>query len=146
MYGSRTLADTYFATKRLGGEAWALETENRRDQALEQATSAIDRLNFAGVKTDDDQTNQFPRDDDTTVPDDILNATYECAFAFLQGVDIEKEAFAASNESTQMGPLREQRQPDVHHCFLNGIPSVVAWNFLFPYLITNRTVSLSRVN
>ena len=53
---------------------WEDATDEEKKAALIEATRIMERLNWAGSKADEDQDLQFPRGDDTTVPDDIQHA------------------------------------------------------------------------
>lgn len=59
-YGSLTEANTYFSDTEISG-TWALYTENKRNKALQKATTQIDRLPFIGEKYNYTQTRCFPR-------------------------------------------------------------------------------------
>ena len=145
-YCTKAEADTYFSG-RLNTDAWDDATDAEKDKALIQATRIIDQLNFKGTKTDDSQELQFPRDDDTVVPDDIKSACSEIALALLDGVDPETEADNLFMVSQGYANVRStyDRQGQAEH-FVAGVPSVTAWRYLLPYLRDNRAVDLSRVN
>jgi hypothetical protein len=149
-YADRTDADTYFA-EHLHAEVWTRIPTNPdgdtvKDKALAHATRIIDRLNFLGTKTDPAQGNEFPRDPDTTVPDDIIYATCELALALLDGNDPEID-FRNLNMATQeIGKLKttyDLRDPPLH--IVAGIPSIEAWRYLQPYLRSPWEMQLVRV-
>lgn len=145
-YATRAEGDTYFAGK-LFADAWDNATDAEKDKSLLQATRIIDRLNFKGEKTDDTQELQFPRDDDTAVPDDIKDASCEIAYALLDGVDPELEFDNLNMVSQGYANVRStyDRQAPAEH-LVAGVPSVTAWRYLLPYLRDTRAVDLSRVN
>lgn len=146
-YGTIAGGDTYFG-ERLNSEVWEDAIPGDRTKALIMATRAIEKLNFAGVKYGgDDQEAQFPRGDDTTVPDDIVYATYECAFAYLDNIDMDLEqenlgvvsdAYSGSRTTYDAGFVKDHIRA--------GIPSSQAWSYLLPYLRDPREVSISRVS
>lgn len=144
-YGTIAGAVTYFS-ERLGTTPWDNAVVGDRTKALIMATKAIDRLNFAGDMADEDQGYQFPRGEDTSVPQDILDATYECAIAFLDDVDLEmeQEAIGVVTESYS-GARTTYDSHNVQDHIRAGIPSITAWNILIPYLRDPQEVSLSRV-
>lgn len=146
IYGDIPLADSYF-TERLGTRAWDNANDTDKFKALAMATRAIDRLNYSGDKADADQELQFPRDDDTEVPSDILIAAYECALAYLDGYDpnIEIENLAISSQGFAEVRDTYDRSFALPHVRM-GIPSVVAWNNLLPYLRDPNYFTISRVN
>ena len=133
------------ANERLNVEAWddAVDEDGSSFgepntltyKALTMATSAIDRLNYQGTKTDLDQVNQFPRDDDTVVPADIGQACFEIALALLDGVDPQLEGENLGMTSQGYANVRStyDREVPVPH-IVAGIPSLTAWRFIVPYL------------
>jgi len=145
-YCTKTEADTYFSG-RLNTDAWDDASDADKDKVLIQATRIIDQLNFKGEKTDAAQELQFPRNDDTEVPDDIKCACSEIALALLDGVDPEIEADNLFMISQGYANVRStyDRQAQAEHS-VAGVPSVTAWRYLLPYLRDSRAVDLSRVN
>lgn len=143
-YATIVEAQSYFDA-RLHTEAWDEADDATRDKALCQATRIIDRLNFLGCKTEENQALQFPRDGDTDIPDDIKSATDELALALLDGVspDLEFEnLFMVSQgySSVRSSYDRSIKPPHV----LAGIPSIAAWTFLKPYLRDPTEMDLNR--
>lgn len=143
-----TVADgeTYF-TERLNSDAWDDASEANKAKSLITATRIIDRLNFKGTKTSENQTLQFPRNDDATIPEDIKFACLEVALALLDGVDPEIEFDNLSMVSQNYANVRstyDRSIPNEH--IVAGIPSVSAWRYLKPYLRDGHTVDLSRVS
>lgn len=145
-YGSIPLANTYFG-ERLNSEVWENAVIGDRTKALIMSTRAIDRLNIAGEKTSSDQELQFPRGVDTAVPSDVLMATYECALAFLDGVDLEIEQENLGVISNAYSGARATYDSHFSLDWIKaGIPSPLAWQLLLPYLRDPRVVTLSRVS
>lgn len=145
-YASSAEADTYFAT-RLNASPWDDASSGNKAKAVTHATAIIDRLNFLGEKTVSTQANQFPRNDDTTIPQDIQDACCEIAKALLDGVDPEIEIENLSMTQMQYGPAKtsydRSRLPE--H-IAHGVPSGVAWRLLKPYLRDASAVTLMRVD
>jgi hypothetical protein len=139
-------AQSYF-DGRLNADAWDDASSANKEKSLIHATRLIERLNFKGEKTVDTQDLQFPRDNDTSIPDDIKYACSEIALALLDGIDPELEFDNLKMVSQGYANTRSTYNPDlpVEH-IAAGIPSVMAWRFLKPYLRDMRTVNLSRVN
>jgi len=137
---AQTLAD-----ERLNVEAWddAVDEDGSlfgqpntlTYKSLTMATKIIDRLNYRGDKYDADQVNQFPRGDDTTIPDDIGNACFEIALALLDGVDPQLEGENLGMTSQGYANVRStyDREVPVPH-IVAGVPSLTAWRFIVPYL------------
>ena len=145
-YTTITEAKVYF-NNRLNVSAWECATNDERRRALAQATSIIDRLNYAGCRTDPDQINQFPRDTDTVVPQDVKDATSEIAIALLDGVDPQVEYENLTLRSQAYGGLKanyEAESANPHH--LAGIPSITAWRYLMPYLRDPYEIKLERLS
>jgi hypothetical protein len=144
-YVTTVEAQAYF-DDRINSQTWYNAEPVEQNRALKTATKYIDKLNFAGSKTDDAQENQFPRGGDIVVPQDIKDACCEAAYALLDGIDIEKEIENLDMTSQGYGNVRSTynrtRKPD--H-ILAGIPSIVAWNLLLPYLPDPRVVAVTRV-
>lgn len=145
-YCTEAEATAYFSG-RLNTDVWDDASTADRGKALVQATRIIDQLNFKGTKADDSQELQFPRYGDDTVPDDIKCACSEIALALLDGVDPEIEAENLFMVSQGYANVRStyDRQAQAEHS-VAGVPSVVAWRYLLPYLRDSRAVDLSRVN
>ena len=145
VYGSIVGGNTYFL-QRLDTQAWDDASINERNAALIMATRAIDRLNYAGMKADETQALQFPRENDIIVPLDIEIATYECALQFLDGFNIEEETRSigvVNNRFSGAGSTYDPSYVNLH--IRNGIPSVIAWSYLQPYLRDHELFTLSRV-
>lgn len=131
-YVTQAAAVTYFADM-LGpvADAFTAATSANRDKALVTATRRIDMLAFAGEKTVEAQTLEFPRDGAVTLPDAIVEATYELAGAYLHkpsliaaedtGSNI-KRAKAGSAEVEYFTPMAGNRFP------------IAAWRLLAPFL------------
>ena len=139
-------AQTYF-NERLNADPWDCANATNKDKSLKQATKMIDRLNFRGCKTVDSQVNQFPRDADTVVPQDIKDATAELALALLDGVDPELEFENLAMVAQSYGNIKSTYDRSItQEAMIAGIPSVTAWRFLKPYLRDPYTIDLNRVS
>jgi len=144
-YGTTTEAATYFG-ERLNTLPWDNAVPGDRIKALYMATRCIDKLNIAGRKTDDDQELQFPRYEDSVVPNDIKLACFECALAFLDGVDMELEQKNLGMTSDAFSGARATYDSHfVEEHIRAGIPSGEAWALLGPYLRDPRELVISRV-
>lgn len=146
-YGNILRATEYF-TNRLFTDSWVDSDNPTQRKALIHASQAIDRLNYKGTKTDDDQVLSFPRDDDTEVPTDIEFATYELALRLLDGIDplMEEQGLVVSSSRYASVSTTFDRSKHSQEHVLAGIPSIVAWNYLRPYLRDPRQISLSRIS
>lgn len=139
-------ADTYFLT-RFPSDEWDAASDDNKTKVLAHASRLIDTLNFIGDKHDEDQDMEFPRGDDTEVPESVKVATCEIGIALLSGRDIEYEQEnivhnAMSLDNNRLGSASEVVDlPKVH-----GIPSRTAWDHLRPFLRDGQTFTISRVD
>lgn len=140
-YASMSYATAYFGD-RLRTGPWDNATVPDQSKALKMATRAIDNLNFAGHKTDQtttdglpNQVNQFPRGDDTIVPDEVSQACCELALALLDRVDPNFEIENLQNTSVGVGEGRISRDTSyVQEHIRAGIPSIQAYLLLKPFM------------
>ena len=166
-YATIQEAETYFNCK-LHEQAWSVSNPAQREPALIEASRIIDSLNYKGVKNavyvlleadpdacDEDiraaeasQELEFPRGADTVVPERILFACFEIAYALLDGVDPQYELENMSMNDHGIGSVRasfNRSQEPLEH-FMNGVPSSTAWKYLKPFLRDDRSRRLTRVS
>lgn len=165
-YATINEANDYFAT-RLYSDAWEMANAMDRTKALEMATRDIDRLNFAGYKhavwllyeggacpcsnalseAELLQANQFPRGEDSEIPEDIKNATFEIALARLDGVDPDQEVQNLSVVSEGFASVRTTYDRDWSLDHIRaGIASAAAWRYLKPFVRSPLDFVIKRVN
>ncbi len=145
-YATIAEANAYFVTRVRSG-LWSTTSTTDKDLALEQATRAIDRLAFVSDKTDPNQELEFPRGGDDVVPNDIKIATYEIAYAYIDGHEVENDTddlavVSQGYSSVRATYDRSIKQPHI----ASGIPSIVAWRYLLPYLVNTQSFGRNRVN
>ena len=166
-YGSVSEATDYFSY-RLHSPAWLRSSVADRPKALWAATMILDALNYKGHKhpvytlltanedaTDEEirtaeasQALEFPRGADTTVPLDVRKASYEIAYALLNGKDPEMELENLGITSQGYASVRTtyaRNQVPIEH-IINGVPSPQAWRWLKPFLRDDDAIKLSRVS
>jgi hypothetical protein len=163
-YGTVEEADEYFAN-RLHEFAWTAASPDDRRKALIAARRLIDGLNFKGSKhsvatldaaatpaaAQDAETAQpleFPRGDDTVVPEEIRRAEYEIAHSLLDNKDPELELETLAVTSTSYSGVRtsyERGMLPIEH-LINLIPNALAWRLLRPFLRDEDAIKLSRVS
>lgn len=145
-YGDYWHADQYMAGK-LSSGAWENATPSDRIRALKDATRRIDQLNFIGARNSSVQPLEFPRGTDIVVPKNIRLACYEIALALLDGVepDLEIENLDATVQGWSGARTTYDRTSVPDH-IRAGIPSQMAWNWIKPYLVDPRAITLSRVS
>lgn len=144
-YVSNYDADTYFLTRWNSG-LWVQQSEDNKTALLITATRYIDCLNFEGDKTNVKQANEFPRGTDTVVPQSIKDATCEIAYQLITGRDVEYDALNSESAQMSFDTNREVFNDSVNQAKIHGIPSVIAWKKLLPYLRDGSIITLSRVD
>jgi hypothetical protein len=136
-----------FLAGELNSSAWDAADSAEKQKAITTATRAIDRLAFCGYKTVDTQTNEFPRNDEVTIPQGIKDATALEALALLDGKDPELEwenqfmttqGFANARSAYD----RSSKADNI----ISGIMSIKAWNYLLPYLNDPNTIKIERLD
>lgn len=143
-YGSLSEADTYFS-KKLYRDLWYNTDPTIQAQALYDATERIDRFNFQGNKTDEAQELQFPRNGQDEVPKYIKHATFEIAYQLIDGNDPEVMYNLLRKSSISVGPSRSSNDTKlIPEHIANGIPSLLAWSFIKPYLRDRTRIVLQR--
>lgn len=145
-YVSAAAAEAFFKN-RLPETMWTEATVVEKVQALNMATQAIDKLNYIGERASTSQTHQFPRDDDSEVPQDIKDACCLCAVKFLDdwNSDDVREEMVANYQA--IGPVKRSSERDAYLPHLTlGIPSAEAWDLLVPYLRQPGALKLDRIS
>lgn len=140
-------ADNYFtnASQRTNVDLWIQATDIQKTKVLTAATIAIDRLFFQGVKTDPNQLTEFPRDGSTIVPDNIKMACAEIGFDYLDDVDITyEEQNIGVVVDAYAGVRRTYSEARVPEHIKAGIPNIIAWRLIKPYLVDPLSMQLTR--
>lgn len=147
-YGTLAGSVVYFTEERLdNGGVWAAANVQRKTAALTQATRSMDRLNYIGDKAEEDQELEFPRDDQTEVPETIEHACYEIAHALLSGRDPDYENERVNTMVQSIGPSRVVKNLRmVPEHVVASIPSETAWKLIKPWLRDGRSITLSRID
>lgn len=166
-YGTVQEATDYFAG-RLHERAWSKANVSDRPKALRAATIIIDTLNYKGRKhsisavlasnsqaTDEEirqaeasQALEFPRGQDTAVPEAIRIACYEIAHSLLDGKDPEMELERLGIASQGFDVVRtsyDRANLPIEHV-VNGVPNMLAWRLILPFLRDDQAIRLSRVS
>jgi len=138
-------ANTFF-NNRLAVDAWDDATANDKARALNMATMAIDRLNFAGEMTEDDQDHQFPREDDDDYPQAVKDACCLIAGALLDGKDIDGLREEGRIEFQGYGSVKQSLKDVALPHYVAGIPSAEAWDMLRPFLRQSGAIKMQRVS
>lgn len=166
-YGTLDEADAYFAN-RLHETAWTEASANDRRKAILAARGIIDALNYKGNKAsvytlllanpsatqeqvraaEATQALEFPRGADAAVPEAIRVASYEIAYALLDGKDPELELENLAVNAMGYGAVKtsyERSQLPIEH-IINLVPSSAAWRLLKPFLRDSDALKLSRLS
>ena len=145
IYASVHEGDNFFEDE-LGGEAWSSATKSQQQKALNKAARLINRLRYSGYKTSGTQYEEFPRNGETDVPDDIMIAVILVADRLLDGIDTETEFENLQLTSATFSQISStyNRKTIAPHVAA-GIPSSDAWRLLLPYLKVSTTIPLCRV-
>lgn len=167
IYGTVQEATAYFEL-RLHSPAWLRASVDDRPKALWAATMILDALNYKGHKNpvyelleatplataaeirtaEASQTLEFPRGADTEVPQAIRKASYEIAYALLDGKDPELELENLGITSQGYASVRttfSRNQVPIEH-IINGVPSPQAWRWVKPFLRDDDAIKLSRIS
>ena len=91
---------------------------------------------------------EFPRGADTEVPEAIRVASYEIAYALLDGKDPELELENLAVNAMGYGAVKtsyERSQLPIEH-IINLVPSSVAWRLLKPFLRDSDALKLLRLS
>lgn len=128
-------ASTYLNAHHLNRDIWNDADATDQEISITMATRAIDRLAYKGEKVSFSQENEFPRGEQTTVPQDILDACCELAFAFIDGKEPEFEFDDLVVESKDFDKASIDFRPhaDKRH-IAAGIFSMEAWKLLRPHM------------
>lgn len=147
IYGSIQAADSYWARK-LDGQRWGNTSHERKLQSLFSATKIIESLNFAGVKADEEQPLEFPRDTESSIPEAINEACYEIALALLRGINPDTERDNLFATIRAYGGMRTEygNRLSIPDYYAAGVPSPRAWDLLLPYMQKIDGVRLERVS
>jgi|GEM_PF-1445387 len=100
------------------------------------------------ITADGTQALEFPRGQDTTVPEEIEWACYEIALAIIEGFDPE-DAIERANITRQAYASVRTTYADGNAAmeYLGyGIPTARVWRWLKPYLVLDRTIRTSRAD
>lgn len=106
IYSSLDYANKYLAAE-FSATAWQAETDDDpKKRALVTSSRLIDRLLFAGTKTDEDQAKAFPRTglvgyDDDEVPQVVIDAEVVLANAIYLGQNVTGQQSTDSNIKRQ---------------------------------------------
>ena len=105
-YINVTDANTYFEHM-IHAALWNDASDDTKTSALVSATSSLDRQDWLGEKFDVGQTLDFPRSgltdaegnevDETTVPQEVLDATCEYALGLIGDTELASEANTGNN-------------------------------------------------
>ena len=143
-YNTMETANAYFAT-RLDTSVWDKSPDALKTKALGQASRAIDSLNYVGNPVNTDA--EFPRTGMLTIPNNILWAECEEAIVLLSGRNAEFELTNINSRHLGFGQVDDDVDTKlIPEHVANGILSGTAWQYLKPFLMDPRAITLSRRN
>lgn len=140
-------ADIHFG-QRLNTDLWDNASAPNKDKALAQATLILDGLRYVGSKTDEDQTSEFPRNGETTIPEEVQRATAEQALALLESKTLEAVDDATGVASEKAGDASVSYTTDGKQVTLGknlGLTSPTAARFLREWIADPREIIIDRV-
>jgi len=128
---SRLDAELYFQN-RLHIDAWEEATDSEKDKSLIMATKVLERLALYDFED---------------VPDDLKYAICEIALSILEGDDPNKEFENLALTTSQYSSVRStyDRTYPMEHLEA-GVPSIIAWRLIRPFLDVSKGLKLSRVS
>lgn len=145
-YATASDATAYFLERVGDTAAWTAASSDDKTKALAHATRLIDQLNYVGTKASSTQANEFPRDNDTTVPTAIKQACIEIALSLLQGNDPAELLEGTGIKQDNVGDVRVVYKDNPPPAYIvAGIPSMAAWQLLYPFVNDGRAITIRRV-
>jgi len=145
-------ADTNYAFRYFNAmlytDQWLTAPVQNQERALNMAWATINLLAFRGVKRVSSQTDELPRDFMSDLDmDAIYKAQCEIAFSLLKGDTPEKlmETYLIKRDTLAKATV-EYNNTNIPENLLAGVPSVVAWRYLAPYLTDSRAIRISRAS
>lgn len=100
------------------------------------------------IAADAEQTLEFPRGQDTEVPQEIKWACYEIALALIEGFTPEDAADDLQVSARSYSAVRTtyDNGSAISEYLVYGIPTARVWQWLLPYLTDSRIVRMRRVD
>lgn len=100
------------------------------------------------ISADAEQELEFPRGQDTEVPQEIKWACYEIAFALIEGFDPEDAADRLNivRQSYSSVKTTYDNSSEAMEYLAYGIPTMRVWNLLKPYLSGVNPINISRAD
>jgi len=142
-YCDDTYATAYWAD-RIAPAAWTAASSGDKTKAIKMATAYINMLDFVGYKTSDTQANEFPRNDETTIPVEVANATCEIAATLLTGgTTLAQQQSAGNIRSESVGDASRSYATSVQEQSL-GVISPEAARLLAPWLRDPSEIRMER--
>ncbi len=148
-YADEAYGDAYFA-QRLGAEKWTAATTDK-SVALAEATRLIDLVPLVGVKYDDTQEREFPRDVDEggEVPAEVQDACCEVALALIQGKTLDQLSASIGVDAESTGDASISYTGERGDMALvdesYGLPSPTAASLMAPWIADRSEIDLTRV-
>jgi len=143
-YNTTAELDTFFAG-RLNTTPYDNAMSGDKTKAATQATAIVDRLNYLGKRLVATQDNEFPRDPDASIPQDIKDAHALIVLALLDGREIEAERDQLDIVNQTFANVKASfNRAELPPHILAGVLSFEAWTILKPYLRDQQAIQLLR--
>lgn len=138
-------ANEYIESYKIDRSDWESAPDGNKEIWLNKATRTLDSLVWKGVKADSEQTNAFPRGSETEIPQDIIDATIELAYAYSCGINPDIEFDNLSITSRKLGPVSTTSDTTIPKAYIiMGVVSMDAYRLIAPYLQSQRLQRLER--
>ncbi len=146
-YATIDEAQDYFDT-RLNVDPWERATTLDKTKALAMATRALDNIAYVGVKYDEEQEHEFPRDyniPEGEVPTEVKYCLFEMALAFLDGFDVDHEIDGLWAVSEGYGAVRTTYDRENAPEHIKAGMTATAWRYIQAHVRDPRSIVLHRV-
>jgi hypothetical protein len=147
-YIDGTTLTAYSSRNVKAADILVMASETLITAACGQATDIVNRLNYWGSPlTSEVGDNAFPRDWETIVSQEILDAVCLIALALIDGLDPDEDIDGLRQSSTRFEQVSVSYSDSVvpQHLYA-GVPSGTAWQLLAPYLAGVESVNINRVS
>lgn len=143
-YNTITEGNEYFEAH-FWADEWFTAENDRKQWALNEATSRLNDLAYKGNKTVATQVKSFPRDGNQ-IPVKVRHAHLDVVLALLQDVIPEEQLDNLSVSSRAFAGVRTtlDTRSAVKPWIMAGIMSSDAWRKLTPYLVDPRAIRMLR--
>ncbi len=146
MYLTLSECTEYLSTE-LWAEAWLTADPVKQQKAINKGEQIIDSIQFKGGKLLDTQNNEFPRDYQEAVPQEVKDANCLIALKLIEGriPELDFGNGRIKSDSLASGKTTYEVFNTPQHV-LYGVPSYDAWVKLLKFVNTEKVIELDRVS